>query len=122
MYVVCTGGDPITKEQMTVATAQAFQPGQIVYSQSGCTMTHVNFFVVDRVTAKSVWFRSISKFTTDTSHGQGTVVPNPLHQAPDHCVFRMKIQLNDDGSQCAFDRIDVYQIWNGQPCYVNSWD
>ena len=109
---------------MTVATAQtqAFQPGQIVYGQSGCTMTHVSFFVVDRVTAKSVWFRSIGKFTTDTFDDQGTAVPNPLRKAPDYCVFRMKIQLNDDGSQCAFDRIHVYQIWNGQPCYVNSWD
>ena len=109
---------------MTAAIAQAqnFQTGQIVCGQSGCTMTHVSFFVVDRITAKSVWLRPIAKFTTESSHGQGTVSPNPVRKAPDSYVFRMKIQLNDDGTQCAFDRINVYQIWNGEPCYVNSWD
>ena len=112
------------KPQMTLATAQAqnFQTGQIVYGQSGCTLTHVDFFVVDRITAKSVWLRPIAKFTAETSHGQGTANPNPLRKAPNSCVFRMKIQLDDNGAQCAFDRINVYRIWDGQPCYINSWD
>jgi hypothetical protein len=105
-----------------IAQAQSFQTNQIVYSQSGCTMTHVSFFVVDRITAKSVWLRPIAKFTTEASHGQGTVSPNPLRKASDRHVFRMKIQLDDNGTQCAFDRINVYRIWDGEPCYVNSWD
>jgi len=105
-----------------ITKAQNFFAGQIVYGQSGCTLTHVSFFVVDRISAKSVWLRPIAKFTTETSHGQGTVRPNPLRKAPDSSVFRMKIQLDDNGTQCAFDRINVYRIWNGEPCYVNSWD
>ena len=85
-------------------------------------MTHVSFFVVDRISAKSVWLRPIAKFTTETFHGQGTAMPNPLIKAPDRCVFRMKIQHHDNGAQCAFDRIHVYRIWDGQPSYVNSFD
>ena len=122
--LIASAGDGTTSQQMTIATAQAqtFEVGQIVFGQSGCTMTHVTFFVVDRISAKSVWLRAIAKFTTETSHGQGTACPNPLRQAPDSCVFRMKIQHDDDGSQCAYDRLNVYRIWDGQPCYVNSWD
>ena len=85
-------------------------------------MTHVSFFVVDRITAKSVWLRPVGKFTTETTNGQGAAMPNPLRQAPDRCVFRMKIQRDDSGAQCAFDRINVYRVWDGKPCYVNSWD
>jgi hypothetical protein len=106
----------------SAAQSQVFEPGQIVYGQSGLTMTHVSFFVVDRVSAKSVWLRPIAKFTTDTIDGQGKAMPNPLHKAPDSRVFRMKIQHDEKYGQCAHDRLTVYWIWDGKPCYVNCFD
>ena len=79
-------------------TLQSFEPGQIVYEEQS------------------------HKTETELGNGQGSVLPDTQRQAPDRSIFRMKIQKDSDGAQCAFDRFRVYRIFDGVAKYVNHWD
>jgi len=103
-------------------TVQLFEPGQIVYSEQSFNLTHVSFHLVVRTSAHSVWLRPIGKTEELLDGGQGTVMPDIQRQALDSSIFRMKIQKDDDGSHCAFDRFRVYRIFDGVAKYVNHWD
>ena len=103
-------------------TLQSFEPGQIVYEEQSHNLTDVSFHLVVRTSKHSVWLRPIGKTETELGNGQGSVLPDIQRQAPDRSIFRMKIQKDSDGSQCAFDRFRVYRIFDGVAKYVNHWD
>lgn len=106
-----------TKPQQTV------ELGQIFYSVFGYDMTLVNYYVVDRFTAKSVWLRPIGRIVkNDNGMGNGTAEPDTSVQAPDAEVFRKAIRRHDSGSIYLPDQFRAYGVWNGRPMYFNSWD
>ena len=77
---------------MTTATAQALHVGQVLQGSWGYDMTINEFFVIQRLTASSVWLREVAAVVSnDNCMGNGRAIPDPFLK-PVGPVIRRKVK------------------------------
>jgi hypothetical protein len=80
---------------MTTATIQALHVGQVLQGSWGYDMTINEFYVIQRLTASSVWLREVAAFVSnDNGMGNGRAIhfhSLPWHESP--AKARLDFQL-----------------------------
>jgi hypothetical protein len=67
---------------MATATLQALHVGQVLQGSWGYDMTINQFFVIQRLTASSVWLREVAAVVSnDNGMGSGTASSRPVFKA-----------------------------------------
>ena len=114
-----------TQEQTT------FKPGQILSCSWGYSMTIVDFYVVIRRTAKTVWIQEICDTRSDDNGlGNGKAMPDmELTPAKGTGLKRFKIQsstglYDQAGTESIWDNKTQrsIRIWDMKPQYINTYD
>ncbi len=115
------------------------QPGTILSSSWGYSMTIVDFYVVVRCTEKTAWVQQIESHEVDKGPAGGYAVPeltrNPklvfqnradgeggeLVVAP---IKSFRIKKGSDGEEFLWNsKLNrSMRIWNGKQIYSNHWD
>ena len=89
-------------------------------------MTIVDYYVVTRITEKSVWVKEISRSVTDDNGmGNGKAMPDLTKQfVDDSKPMRFKIHRSEDGTEWIWwsAKERSIRIWNQRPEYFNTWD
>lgn len=109
-----------------VQSANKFEVGQILSCSWGYSMTIVNYYVVTRITEKSVWVKEIDRsVTNDDGMGNGKAMPDLTKRfVDDSKPMRFKIQRSDDGTESIWwsKKQRSIRIWDQRPEYFNTWD
>jgi hypothetical protein len=115
------------------------QPGTILSSSWGYSMTIVDFYVVVRCTEKTAWVRQIESHEVDHGPEGGHAVPEltrkpklvfhnradgqggELVEAP---IKSFRIKKDRDGEEWLWNSKlqRTMRIWNGKQLYSNHWD
>lgn len=115
------------------------QPGTILTSSWGYSMTIVDFYVVVRCTEKTAWVQQIESCEVDKGPEGGHAVPEltrkpklvfqnradgeggELVQAP---IKSFRIKRHNDGEEWLWNSKlkRTLRIWNGKQVYSNHWD
>jgi hypothetical protein len=97
--------------------------GDILTAHWGWEQTNVNFYLVNRVTAKTVWIQRIEAIETPDSNPQamrGTSVPNVSKVCGKE--MRRKIQFNtSDEPGCGINNYKYARLWDGTPQAYTSY-
>ena len=125
---------PTSPIQTSIQESTTLQPGQILTSSYGYSMTLNKWYVVTRTTAASVWVQEICGATyNDNGMGGGQAMPT-MDRTPATVydrdgqeitapVKRFKIQRRGDcESIWNSRRNESITIWDMKPKYHNSWD
>ena len=102
---------------------EQFEAGDTAVCNWGYSMQLVNFYVVERRTKASVWFKPIgSEIVNPDEWGQsGYKVPNPSVSGK---TFRKKVQQWHDGHE--YTASDTYggiiNKWDGKPQVWDTYD
>ena len=104
----------------------ALEVGDIGVSNWGATMTLVNFYIVEKRTAKTIWWRPIGSTVVDSDeYGQaGHKVANTMDLSPSKNVFRKKVLMSQYfGEHTVANRWgSMISKWNGKPQEFNTYD
>jgi len=115
------------------------QPGTILSSSWGYSMTIVDFYVVVRCTEKTAWVQQIQSHEVDNGPEGGHAVPEltrkpklvfqnradnqggELVEAP---IKSFRIKKGSDGEEFLWNsKLNrSMRIWNGKQLYSNHWD
>ena len=115
------------------------QPGTILSSSWGYSMTIVDFYVVVRCTEKTAWVRQIQSHEVDKGPEGGHAVPEltrkpklvfqnradnqggELVEAP---IKSFRIKTDRDGEEWLWNSKlqRTMRIWNGKQLRINHWD
>jgi hypothetical protein len=115
------------------------QPGTILSSSWGYSMTIVDFYVVVRCTEKTAWVQQIQSHEVDNGPEGGHAVPEltrkpklvfqnradnqggELVEAP---VKSFRIKTDRDGEEWLWNSKlqRTMRIWSGKQLYSNHWD
>ena len=115
------------------------QPGTILSSSWGYSMTIVDFYVVVRCTEKTAWVQQIQSHEVDNGPEGGHAVPEltrkpklvfqnradnqggELVEAP---IKSFRIKKDRDGEEFLWNsKLNrSMRIWNGKQLYSNHWD
>jgi hypothetical protein len=108
---------------MATATLQALHVGQVLQGSFGYDMTINQFFVIQRLTASSVWIFEVAAIVSDDNGtGSGTAVADPA-LAPVGPVIRRKIkQSGTYGPYVNLGDCCSLSPWSGRPVYHNTYD
>ena len=108
--------------------SNTFEVGQILTCSWGYSMTLVEWYVVTRRTAKTVWVKRINGAVTgDNGMGDGKSVPcvarTPFTDNEGNEVTK-SFRIKNDNGEFAWDSYHrcSLRIWDMKPRYYNSWD
>ena len=108
---------------MTTATIQALHVGQVLQGSWGYDMTINEFYVIQRLTASSVWLREVAAVVSnDNGMGNGTAIPDPALE-PVGPVIRRKVKAGGNyGPYVTLNSCCTLSPWSGRPVYHNTYD
>ena len=119
--------------------SSVLQPGTILSSSWGYSMTIVDFYVVVRCTEKTAWVQQIQSHEVDKGPEGGHAVPeltrkpklvfqnradgegDELVEAP---IKSFRIKKDRDGEEWLWNSKlqRTMRIWNGKQLRINHWD
>lgn len=103
--------------------AHSFKAGDVLYGTWGYDQTNVDFYVVTRVSAKSVWVVTVGSFYSETGWACGYSTPNL--QVRGNIEYRLSaVDKNGNGRKYLNDPFHSFSAitqWDGKPVYESHY-